>query len=292
MAAKRAAPSHSAITVTVVPSVYNIHDRVMIEGGSLARECAWVPANAVTFEDGIPYLSFNRSCQALEDLCGTQLKGLKWIEDLKDARDVECKRLYSDALVAAGGSNRGSKRQLTPTLTLPKTASVGLVSENGAAFTIETLFTSDFRHMVAFQLTSESITNVVDCIRAHPDKNVRNVMPKRAERTYVSVFLEVRWSTALGALFVTWSDADGMVHRKQRRPWTVKPDDPEDEVRQLDYTAAWLHDFYQTNHRGPVDFIIPPALCNSDPLSEVSSDDDDVAVAIESAGSGGHNPSD
>jgi hypothetical protein len=257
-------PIHNgAITVTIVPPQQPADKtRVMIEGGSLPRELVWVPDTDIVFQDGAPYLTFNRRSQALSDLCGTPLDGLKWVEDFKEARDDECKRIYKNAINTEGWCTRASKRQMTQTLELPTTVDVDLVSVNGDAFTVKALFTSDFRHLVAFHATNESLSNVVKCIRAHPDKGVRNVTPKRPDRTYVSQFPEVRWSRCMQALFVTWSDSDGMAHRKQRKPWTVRPDDPDEEKALMEKAELWLHGFYTDRHKGPDGFIIPADVCD------------------------------
>jgi hypothetical protein len=190
------------------------------------------------------------------------MRGLKWLEDLKDRHDVERKRLYNNA-IADGSNRRASTHPMTATLELPSTARSELSTPAGEFFEVQVLYTSDFRHLVAFHITSESVNSVVDCLRADIAKDVRHVKARREQRTFVLQYPEVRWSDAMSKLFVVWSDGDGMVHRKLRTPWAVgrKPEDPDEQSECIASAEQWLHDFYLKNHKGPDDLIIPNEVC-------------------------------
>ena len=105
---------------------------------------------------------------------------------------------------------------MTASLELPNTARIKLATPDGELFELQVLYTSALRHLVAFRITSESVNNVVDCLRADSAIGVRHVKAKREQRAFVSQYPEVRWSDAIGMLFAGWSGGDGMTHRKQR----------------------------------------------------------------------------
>ena len=241
----------------------------MIGGGSLPRELAWVPTDStVIFKDDQPYLLLNRSSQGLTDLRGapvSYLKGLKWTEGIKAARDTECARIYKNCVATEGAEPRASKRKMSATIQLPTTLDLDVALPSGENATLKVLFTSDCMHVVAFHITSEALMTIVSCIRANPDNGTRNLKAKRDQRTWVSKHPEVHWSASSCAFFITWSDGDGMTHRKWRKPWTAKPVNPDDEAVQMEAAELFLHSFYDTHHKGPSDFLIPVDVCDDEP---------------------------
>jgi hypothetical protein len=259
--------------------------KIVIEGGSLPREAAWVPKDTVSVHDGVPYMILSVTSR-LSCLCGMKLHQLEWIGHVKELRDNECKRVYNAALVAQG-SDRGSKRKVSESLTLPDTVGIEIGLASGGTYLLPVLFVSDFRQKVTFQLCENSLNHIVDAIRANTDKGTQRAKMRRGDR-FESQFPEVHYSAARGYAFVLWSDIDGTVHRKSRRPWKVKPVDPAEITEQLQQAAEWLHKFYADNHKGPDDVILPADLCDDEAdAEEDDADGEGEEDANESHGVGG-----
>jgi hypothetical protein len=256
------AKRHVAISLTVVPSdVAGTNPKIIMEGGSLSKDHALVPADTISFHDGEPFMQLHKGWKPFPGLCGTSLIQLKWFDEIKDLRDIACKRVYI-AAIAEQGSDRMSKRKLSQSVALPSTVCVQLELPDGVIYQLVVLFSSDFRQQVSFKLNEESLNNVVACIRANPDKGTRHGKPKRNVR-FISQYNEVHLSAARDSLFVVWSDMDGMCHRKARKPWKAghKPVDHDDATAALHEAAYWLHEFYKDQHKGPADLILPPGMC-------------------------------
>ena len=253
---------HGPVYVVTVPSASdNEPPKIIIEGGSLPREEAWVPKDGISVHNGETFMVMGTKAGRMGRLCGVPLLKLEWFSHIKELRDVECKRVYN-AAIAEQGTEKGSKRKMTPSLTLPTTVGIDISLPGGGTYHLPVLFSSDFRQQVSFQLCENSLNRIVDAIRANTDKGTRHAKLPRSDR-FESQYPEVYFSTARGYAFVLWADADGLVHRKSRRPWKTKPMDPEEAEEGLHQAAMWLHEFYVANHNGPDGLVLPPDNCDA-----------------------------
>ena len=106
---------------------------------------------------------------------------------------------------------------MTATSELPSTARIERAKSDDEFFELQVLCTSNFRHLVALRITSESVNNVVDCLRVESVKGVRHVKARRSSIAHSSHDIQrsagvtlldcytlygrtvVEWSTALSA---------------------------------------------------------------------------------------------
>ena len=195
---------------------------------------------------------------------------MEWFKFVTKARNDACTRHLQDALEASESGidanivKRSSKRSLHAGLEIADYVVIHMPKHDATpdesdTFPLAALYTQDFRQLVAFKLDESTINSVVNCIRA---SQVREKRPKIEPHKFSHS--HVHWSNWRACLYTMYSDDDGVVHRKFRKPFKVRPSDDVAAERLIQEACDWLDNFYKENHKGPSDVVFPADLMDDD----------------------------
>ena len=233
--------------------------KVFIEGGHLPDESVWSPcADLIRGSDDNLFLKIRSNCKKFHELCGKSMGSSKLLQDLMAQRNEVCDAKLEEAIAAMDESQRAnslhmSRRSQQALVRLPEDVElhVGDVS-------LRVLCTLDHRHVIAVKLDSETLTNVVGCFRSSDARSSRSKRPRDEWITFTHT--EVKWAYTRDSMYVMYSDDDGVVHRKFKKPFTVRPESDTVADEKISATADWLHQFFLDNHKGPMDVVLPAEL--------------------------------
>ena len=234
--------------------------RVFIEGGFMADECVWSPtADLVRGTEDNLFLKVRAGSKKVQELCGKSLGFSRWLHDLTMQRNEACNAKLDQAIGELDASQRAnspgmSRRSQHALVRLPEDVELQVDGEP-----LRVLCTLDHRNVVAVKLDEESINKLVKCIRSSESKGAR--WAKRPRDEWITFkYPQVKWNYERESMYVIYSDDDGVVHRKFKKPFSIRPESDELADAKIEETAEWLHSFYTDNHKGPIGIEFPDAL--------------------------------
>ena len=233
-------------------------DRVIISGGALVGNLAWVPpAGLLTTIDGRKFIELRQADRSWASLVGVPLHNNGFVDDVIKYRTLACTaqldgliKERADVQHAGVSKMREARRQLVQHHEdkLPSTTLVpfpGAPSEH-----IEVKFEHDARKALTVLLAEDVMEFFVARVRASQGSGGRKRKRCKSERRTFK-YEEVRWDEGREVPFVRYTDGDGMVRYRSCAPREIDSDvsDASGAEREAESDAVeWLHKFFTDNH--------------------------------------------
>jgi hypothetical protein len=233
-------------------------ERVMITGGRMHGNIAWIPTCMQTL-DGEDYVTLRASDLGLASLVGAGLRANKFLDEVQLARDESCEEalnnVVSELFACDAGATAPTKLRVLRTRVvqehaakLPSVVTIRVSTgshEETDEFVVP--FESDKRRCVAIKCNGDALSVVVKGCTQAVGKGDRHKKP-RPDVEVSFEYPEVRMHRTRKQPYVIWTDADG-----KSRYHAVKitfDDDPAVYDERLRNAAEALHEFYTSNHVG------------------------------------------
>ena len=212
---------------------------VMLTGGHLNREEAWVPdPSSVQCIDGDMYLKLIRSSRQMQRMFGCPLSGNGFFDDLLDLRNRKC------ADVIATLSDRAEEHAPKSTIQGPSTVSFTAPAYHDCVppDVLVLAFDANCKRPPCVKLTCEAMQYIIGAARSIRG-SWRLFLKRRASGVPNFKNPETKWSTHRKSCKIIYRDAWNRLRSKHCKP---RLDTPE-EVELAEQT---LHDFYVAEHHG------------------------------------------
>jgi hypothetical protein len=231
--------SYADVVVATLPS-----GQVVISGGYMDEETAWLPKSSVVVVDGRPFVKLSALDMKLAKLCGVELTLNSFMDELRERRDAACAAaellLLHDTTPIGGAqvsslSRRHTLRRLVAPTVVQFNAAPLVDGEASSELTF--VYEVDKKTCVRVLLDSANMRYVVRGV--HAGKRGGKLHCRRDKADFVSFDAapSVRWNYQRKCAYVMYKDADGRTRTK-----SIKPKHS-DDLAEREAAAARLHEF-------------------------------------------------
>ena len=234
-------PSRTKVTdlqpVVVMETTSN---EVVIAGGGLPKDTAWLPADHIKEVDGQKFLVLSMTNYRFIQLCGiTKIAFNNVLAQLQKERSRICDNIVMQKFQEYEDHRRLPKSQPKSVLgnfarahevDFPTTVDVEIFDK-----TVCLLFEHDSRKSISLRLDSETVDHVVKHIFMFKD-DIETASKKRPRQAGKFPYPEISWNDARNVPCVRWVDQDG-----KSRYFSQAPKDDSDDAMQECYQAIHAH---------------------------------------------------